>query len=57
MSIQELHKSIILLTNRAERIEGDIIAALLHKSGGGRTSPFPGQTYPMASVTGMPSAV
>ena len=31
--------------------------ALLHKSGDRRTSPFPGQTYPMASVTGMPSAV
>ena len=32
-------------------------AALLHKSGGGRGSVFPGQTYPTASVTGMPSAV
>lgn len=26
MSIEELHKSIILLTNRAERIEGDVIS-------------------------------
>ena len=31
--------------------------ALLHKSGDRRTSPFPGQTQPTASVTGMPSAV
>jgi amphi-Trp domain-containing protein len=31
--------------------------ALLHKSADGRGSPFPGQTYPTASVTGMPSAV
>ena len=32
-------------------------AALLHKSADGRGSPFPGQTYPTASVTGIPSAV
>ena len=31
--------------------------ALLHKSGDGQGAPFPGQTYPTASVTGMPSAV
>ena len=31
--------------------------ALLHESGDGRGSPFPGRTYPTASVTGMPSAV
>ena len=31
--------------------------ALLHKSADGRGSPFPGQTYPTGSVTGMPSAV
>lgn len=31
--------------------------ALLHKSGDGRASPFPGQTYPATSVTGVPSAV
>ena len=31
--------------------------ALLHKSGDGQGSPFPGQTHPTASVTGMPSAV
>jgi murein tripeptide amidase MpaA len=31
--------------------------ALLHKSVEGRTSPIPRQTYPMASVTGMPRAV
>lgn len=30
---------------------------LLHKRADGRGSPFPGQTYPTASVTGMPSAV
>jgi hypothetical protein len=29
----------------------------LHKSADGRGSPFPGQTYPTVSVTGMPSAV
>ena len=32
-------------------------AALLHKSGDGRGSPSPGQSYPTASVTGMPRAV
>ena len=31
--------------------------ALLHKSADGRTSPFPGQTYPATSVTGVPRAV
>ena len=31
--------------------------ALLHKLREDQGSPFPGQTYPMASVTGMPSAV
>jgi DNA-binding MurR/RpiR family transcriptional regulator len=31
--------------------------ALLHKSAERRGSPFPGRTYPTASVTGMPSAV
>ena len=31
--------------------------ALLHKSGDGRGSPFPGQTHPTTSVTGMPRAV
>ena len=31
--------------------------ALLRKSPDGRGSPFPGQTYLTASVTGMPSAV
>jgi hypothetical protein len=31
--------------------------ALLHKSGDRRISPFPGQTHPTASVTGIPSAV
>lgn len=33
------------------------LPTLLHKSGDGRGSPFPGRTYPTASVTGMPSAV
>ena len=31
--------------------------ALLHKSAEGRSSCFPGQTYPMTFVTGIPSAV
>ena len=31
--------------------------ALLHKSAYGLTSPFPGRTYPVGSVIGMPSAV
>lgn len=31
--------------------------ALLHKSGEGRRSPFPGQTRPLACATGVPSAV
>ena len=31
--------------------------ALLYKSADGRTSPYPGQTYPTTFVTGMPSAV
>ena len=34
-----------------------VCGALLHKSADGRSSPFPGQTYPTGSVTGMPSAV
>ena len=29
----------------------------MHKSCDGRGSPFPGQTHPTASVTGMPRAV
>ena len=29
----------------------------MHKSADGRTSPYPGQTYPTAFVTGKPSAV
>lgn len=32
-------------------------SALLHKSAEGWSSPFPGQTYPVASVMGVPSAV
>ena len=31
--------------------------ALLHKSAEGRSSPFPGRTYPVTSVMGVPSAV
>jgi hypothetical protein len=31
--------------------------ALLRKSPDGRTSPFPGRTYPTTSVTGRPRAV
>jgi hypothetical protein len=38
--------------------KGDEVgAALLHKSSDGRTSPSPGQTYPVTFVTGMPMAV
>ncbi len=33
------------------------IQTLLHQRVDGRISPFPGQIYPTASVTGMPSAV
>ena len=36
---------------------GQASGALLHKSAEGRTSPFPGQTYPATSVMGVPSAV
>ncbi|WP_416348443.1 type II toxin-antitoxin system HigB family toxin [Gemmobacter sp.] len=39
------------------RVVFNICGALLHKSGDGQGSPFPGQTHPTASVTGMPSAV
>ena len=31
--------------------------ALLHKSSDSRSFPFPGRTYPLASVMGVPSAV
>ncbi|WP_265501146.1 Hint domain-containing protein [Paracoccus beibuensis] len=34
-----------------------LVRALLRKELEGRTSPFPGRTYPTSSVTGMPSAV
>ena len=40
-------------TAKADALQG----ALLHKSVERRVSPFPGRTYPTASVTGMPSAV
>jgi hypothetical protein len=33
------------------------VTALLHRSGDRRACPFPGQTYPAASVIGVPSAV
>ena len=33
------------------------ITTLLHKSAAGQATPFPGRTYPTASVTGIPSAV
>jgi hypothetical protein len=41
----------------ARAAEDRLSRALLHKSGDGQTSPFPGQTYPATFVTGMPSAV
>lgn len=40
-----------------DAMTGAVITTLLHKSADGRGSPFPGQTYPTVSVTGMPSAV
>jgi len=33
------------------------VTALLRKSGGERSSPFPGRTYPTGSVVGIPRAV
>ena len=42
---------------RAVHGRRDLYGALLHKSADGRTSPFPGQTYPATSVMGVPSAV
>jgi hypothetical protein len=44
----------------AGALHSSLVAAtetLLHKSAEGRHSPFPRQSYPAASVTGMPSAV
>ena len=40
-----------------QNLKFDRQGALLHKSGAERSSPFPGRTYPTATVTGMPSAV
>ena len=45
------------LTQQQKMAKLPFRAALLHKSGDRRISPFPGQTYPTVSVTGMPSAV
>ena len=45
-----------LMTDAWEKI-GLKRTALLHKSADGRGFPFPGQTHPTASVTGIPSAV
>ena len=54
----------LVAVSSGEKVSPDILAldlycdeALLHKSADGRSSPFPGQTYPTGSVTGMPSAV
>ncbi|WP_420013497.1 hypothetical protein [Tateyamaria sp.] len=44
-----------LIAKKADSLR--IFAALLHKLGSERTSPFPGRTYPTGSVTGMPRAV
>jgi aspartate aminotransferase-like enzyme len=41
----------------AQKTDRAVLTALLHKSGAERISPFPGRTYPTATVTGMPSAV
>jgi predicted dinucleotide-utilizing enzyme len=45
------------LIERATGAGKAVLWALLHKLGDGRASPFPGQTYPATSVTGVPSAV
>lgn len=52
--VKELHAKIGTLA-----VENDFLSegALLHKSCPERNSPFPGQTYPTGSVTGMPRAV
>jgi hypothetical protein len=44
-------------TARIAGIEDGITTTLLCKSRLGLISPFPERTHPMASVTGMPSAV
>ena len=42
---------------RIDMIYQQVQWALLHKSPECQSSPFPGRTYPLASVTGVPSAV
>ena len=55
----ELRRRLRELANERRRFEPPWVAwrALLRKTGNGRSAPFPGRTYPTASVTGMPSAV
>ncbi len=48
-----LQRLLLMPVHTLDRIQ----AALLHKLGSERTSPFPGRTYPTGSVTGMPRAV
>ena len=48
---------IAVLKKEIAKLKAERDMTLLHKSGDGRGSPFPGRTYPTASVTGMPSAV
>lgn len=52
--LNDVHANVANELNKA--LEG-LEKTLLRKSGDGQASPFPGQTYPAASVTGMPSAV
>ena len=49
--------SLMLRFAQKNRQNARRVAALLHKLGDRQGSPFPGQTYPTSSVTGMPSAV
>ena len=57
----DMHRVTSRNTFRIYRIGNRVIwllpGAPWHKSADGRTSPFPGQSHPTASVTGMPSAV
>ena len=50
-----------LVSGQRMAVDASLIEAdarlLLHKSAAGQATPFPGRTYPTASVTGIPSAV
>ncbi len=53
----ELLHFLLIELKLGRHYKGQFKMALLHKSADGRSCPFPGQTYPTASVTGMLSAV